>query len=133
VIASKTLESGCVGELCVTGALPLEDMDELAIALMRMLFSYEHVVLNLEGLTSLDSPCLRVLCSVHRMSENLNKSMTLRGKSLEVLEALVQKGGYCARPCALRSLGTRCFFRGREPRRRDLGGGSATGRASESS
>ncbi len=74
-------QSGGIGILTLDGKLTSEHQDELKTLLMKALHNFDHIVLNLGRVASIDLTCNDLLCSAYKKSIELDKSMRLVGIS----------------------------------------------------
>jgi anti-anti-sigma regulatory factor len=80
--------------LVINGGLTIEYAVELKEALQKSLKDGEHVSLDLSNVTEMDLSSLQLLCSAHKTSVNLNKTLELMQNTGEVFKETVMKAGY---------------------------------------
>ncbi len=94
VLSFKQDNTGSVGVLDIEGEMTVANVAELKSMLMQSLTSVDHLVLNLEKVTSVDISLFQVLCSAHRTSVGLKKNLTISGELPEPLKQLVEIAGF---------------------------------------
>lgn len=75
--------SGSLGTMTLGGELTADCVNELRSSLRTALRQVNHVVLNLEKVTTVDISCLNLFCTAHRMAIMWKKSLTLAGSRKE--------------------------------------------------
>jgi anti-anti-sigma regulatory factor len=104
---------GELGILVFEGDLTVERSDELKCALMQSINCVNHVVFDLDGVTEVDLPCLRLFCSAHRIASALSKRTTLFGRCPRAFKKTVADAGYCGhRGCIMENgeSGDSCLY-----------------------
>lgn len=84
-------------EECVVklrGDLTVEHAHEMKSVFLEALQSNERVVVELEGITDVDLSFLQLLCSAHRTSMRLNKSLTLLSEQSDIFRQAVRDAGF---------------------------------------
>jgi anti-anti-sigma factor len=80
--------------LVINGGLTIEYAAELKDALQESLKDGARVVLDLSNVTEMDLSSLQLLCSAHKTSVNLKKTLELMEDTGEVFKETVKKAGY---------------------------------------
>lgn len=70
---------GSIGIVTAAGDLTAKGTDELKALLLRCIGTVDHVIFNLDRVTSLDFASLRLLQAAHRICRAFRKRMTLVG------------------------------------------------------
>jgi anti-anti-sigma regulatory factor len=88
--------------LHMKGEVTLQDIVETKKVILDSLCAASSVVLDLREVSDIDLPCLQLLCSAHRTSVKLGKSITFSGELSDSFMAVVEKAGYRrTKGCAL--------------------------------
>lgn len=80
--------------LVINGELTIEHAVELKKALHQSLKDGERVVLDLSKVTEMDLSSLQLLCSAHKTSVNLKKTLELRHDNTGIFKEAVTRAGY---------------------------------------
>lgn len=85
---------GKVGVLRMDGELTMQNAGEFKEALMRSLEKTKEVVLDLEKVTKVDLSFLQLLCSAHRTSVKLKKSLMIGSNCPDIIKRSVEDAGF---------------------------------------
>ncbi len=80
--------------LRLEGSWTVERAHKLKQALIEVLNSGDHVVIEPEDLEEADLSCLQLFCSAHRVSLRLGKSLAFGEKKSENFKRLVRDAGF---------------------------------------
>lgn len=83
--------------LILSGELTIESASELKNAFVQILENTDHVFLDLKNVTEIDLSGLQLLCSAHRTSLHLKKSLGLADGYPQALSRAVEESGYLSR------------------------------------
>lgn len=80
--------------LTIDGAVTIENVDKLKHVLQELVDSADTVVLDVKNVTEADLSCVQLLCSAHKTSIELKKSLALSGNCSEAFRKAVRDSGY---------------------------------------
>ena len=90
----KVEQSGKKKILTIDGALTVDNVSELRNILEDLIDTADNVVLNVANVTEADMFCVQLLCSAHKTSIELKKSLALSGNCSEAFRKAVRDSGY---------------------------------------
>jgi anti-anti-sigma factor len=90
----KVEKKGKERVLVINGELTIEYASALKNALQQSLKNGEHVILDLSKVTEMDLSSLQLLCSAHKTSVNLKKTLELTHDNTDVFKQTVRRSGY---------------------------------------
>lgn len=90
----KVAKKGKEHLIVINGGLTIEYAAELKKALQQSLKDGESVALDLSNVTEMDLSGLQILCSAHKTSVNLKKTVGLTNETTEVFREAVRRSGY---------------------------------------
>jgi anti-anti-sigma factor len=90
----KVEKKGKERAIVINGGLTIEYAAELKNALQQSLKDGERVSLDLSNVTEMDLSGLQILCSAHKTSVNLKKTLEFMQNTCEVFKETVRKSGY---------------------------------------
>lgn len=105
-------QSGSACVLKLKGRCTVEHATELKTVLIDALYTQEHLVVTLDGVSDLDLSCLQVLCSAHGTSLKRNKRFILDGILPEAFKRIVEDAGYSRAVNCLDDPVTDCLWKG---------------------
>jgi len=88
------LEEGGTGKLILDGDMTVQRAGELKTALIEALDKATSVVIDMEHITDADLSFLQLLCSAHRTSLKINKTVSLSENAPQFFWDTVKKAGY---------------------------------------
>jgi ABC-type transporter Mla MlaB component len=94
-IATKQLSDSCV--LLMSGDIALQDVAESKQAFVAALKASDRVIIDLHEISGIDFAGLQLICSAHRTSAKLGKSMAFSGKPPALLTDVAEKSGFSRR------------------------------------
>jgi len=80
--------------LIISGTLTIEHAGEFRAALTESLEKSARLLVDIEHVTDMDLSSLQLLCSAHRTSLHLKKTMELKSDYPEALKQAVEDTGY---------------------------------------
>lgn len=93
-MAYKIAGSGESGIVALEGELTAERMNELKTILIAALRAADSVLVDVRHVTGADLSCLQILCAAHRMAQQTNKNLAVRGNASGVLRQLAEEAGF---------------------------------------
>ena len=73
----KLEESGCIAILTLRGNITDADENTLRFLLMKLLYSFEHIVLNFKEVTGIAASCWRIFHGAYSTSMRLKKPIKM--------------------------------------------------------
>jgi ABC-type transporter Mla MlaB component len=84
--------------LKMDGNLTIEKVSDMKEELREALRDAQHIEINIKTAQEVDSAFLQLLCSAHRTSLNMGKTLTIKSIVHATLNKAIENNGY-ARPC----------------------------------
>jgi anti-anti-sigma factor len=98
--------------ITIEGELTISSADELKKVLMDALSVNDQIRLNLEQITEIDLSCLQLLCSAHRTSIKMQKSLTRTDTCPESLKNIAERAGFSRHMGCIKDINSGCFWAG---------------------
>lgn len=83
-----------IGKLAFGGELSVKHGKEVREALIRALAEVDHIIVNVESITKIDTSCLQLFCSAHRTAERMKKKLNFSSILPGCLKQAMEVAGY---------------------------------------
>jgi len=98
--------------ITLEGDLTVSSAEELRNLLIRSLSDSSRVGVNLEHVAEVDLTILQLLCSAHRTSAQMNKSIGFTGALPEALKNIAVRSGFARHAGCPRDINKNCIWVG---------------------
>lgn len=88
-------KKGAVGTLKCKGGLDADQVQTLRDALMVCIDNADHVVVNCGGVKVIDSQCIQIFCTAHRMAVRADKKLIITGMDPDLIPTPQEINNLC--------------------------------------